>query len=491
MSFSDPSHAPHGLVRTPVRRGLLPPATLPIALVLLLLGINGPNLLLALLSIAVLIAGCLLLWRPGEPPVLLFTFAYPWLQASVSIFHANWLGIDVADYTPYHQGDMPGAIVMSLLGLLALAVGVRLGAGPRRAADVLAVREVAWSQPIKLWFQLYALAWAISFMALSFAWVLPGLSQPMMALSGMRWVFFFLLGVACFTQGKGLSGLFLAAFALELATGLGTYFADFKTVFVITFFAALASGNRISSRALLGAGVVAILVIGLAIVWTAVKEEYRIFVSGGQTAQIVAVDLASRLAKLYELATNLDAQSLSNAVDQLLRRLTYVEFFSVVLTYVPANIPHTFGTILWDAILRPFMPRLLFADKDVIDDTARTNLFTGGLAGSSAATSISLGYIAEAYIDFGSVGMFAVLIGIGLFYGSIYRWFSHWRRSQGPLGMAVASAALVSVGAMENSFTKVFGSVVVSLLVATMMIIFIVPRWAPWLVRPYARLMHR
>jgi hypothetical protein len=323
----------------------------------------------------------------------------------------------------------------------------------------------------------------MSFVALSSTWILPGLSQPMMALSGMRWVFFFMLGVACFTQGKGFAGLFLVAFALELAAGLGTYFADFKTVFVITFFAALASGARPSSRALLGAGVLALLVVALAIVWTAVKGEYRIFVSGGQTAQVVTVDLISRLAKLYELAADLDVDSLTGAVDQLLRRLTYVEFFGVVLTYVPASIPHTLGAILWDAIIRPFMPRLLFVDKDVIDDTARTNLFTGGLAGSSDATSISLGYIAETYIDFGSVGMFVGLIGIGLFYGAIYRVLSRWRRSQGLLGMAVASAVLVSVGAMENSVTKVFGGVIVSLVVATMMILFIVPRWAPWLVR--------
>ena len=152
--------------------------------------------------------------------------------------------------------------------------------------------------------------------------------------------------------------------------------------------------------------------------WTAVKGEYRIFVSGGQAAQIVTVDYTTRLAKLYELVANLDLDALANAADQLLRRMTYVEFFSVVLVYVPANLPHTLGAILWDAIIRPFMPRLLFVDKDEIDDTARTNLYTGGLAGSSEGTSISLGYIAEAYIDFGTFGMFAALVAIGLFYGA-------------------------------------------------------------------------
>jgi hypothetical protein len=254
-------------------------------------------------------------------------------------------------------------------------------------------------------------------------------------------------------------------------------------VFVITFLAALASGTRLSSRMLLGAGVLAIVVVSLAVVWTATKADYRSFVSGGDAGQIITVDYTTRLTKLYELAANLDIETLTNATNQLLRRLTYVEFFSVVLVYVPASIPHSLGAILWDAIIRPFMPRLLFVDKDVIDDTARTNLYTGGLAGSNEGVSISLGYVAESYIDFGSYGMFAVLLGIGLFYGVIYRALSHWRRSRGLLGVAVATAVLTSVGPLENSFTKVFGAVVVSLVVAIMMIVFIVPRWAPWLAR--------
>src|SRR5262245_22637696 len=107
------SRGPYVLVRVPARSSLLPPATLPIVLVLLALGAAGPNFHLALVSVAVLILGCVLLWRQGEPPILLFTFAYPWLQGSVAIFHANWLDLDVNDYAPY-QGDMHSAIVMSL-----------------------------------------------------------------------------------------------------------------------------------------------------------------------------------------------------------------------------------------------------------------------------------------------------------------------------------------------------------------------------------------
>ena len=480
MNVPDPTRA-FVAAPGPVRGALLPPATLPVALAVLLIGCTGPNPMLALLAAAVLAVGSMLLWRPGESPVLLFTFAFPWVQGVVAICHVNFLGIDIADYFPF-PGDMHAAVVMSLLGLLVLAIGMRLGAGPRRPQDALAPRETALSQPVRRWFGLYAAAWAVSFVALSFAWVMPGLTQPMLALAALRWAFFFMLALAHFVRGRGRGYLFPLAFLVELATGLGGYFSDFKTVFFITLFAALASGVRTSPKALLGSGVLASCAVVLGMLWTAIKGEYRIFVSGGQAAQIVTVDYGSRLAKLYELVANLDLDTLMSAADQLLRRLSYVEFFSVVLIYVPANMPHTMGAMLWDAVIRPFMPRLLFVDKDEIDDTARTNLYTGGVAGSSEGTSISLGYIAEAFIDFGPFGMYAALLAIGLFYGLIYRTLLRWRRSHGLLGMAVATAALTSVGALENSFTKVFGGVIVSLLVAWAMIVFILPRWAPWLV---------
>src|SRR5262249_45143181 len=145
----------------PVRGMLMPPAALPVAVALFLIGCTGPNVLLALLSVLVLLVGCMLLWRPGEPPILLFTFAFPWVQGSTAIYHANWLNLDVADYALF-PGDMHSAIALSLLGLLALAVGMRLGAGPRHKEDPPAAHSLALSQPVKRWFWLYALSWMMS-----------------------------------------------------------------------------------------------------------------------------------------------------------------------------------------------------------------------------------------------------------------------------------------------------------------------------------------
>ena len=117
-----------------VRRAPLPPGALPGAIIVFLLAGLGPNVMLAAVALVVLLVGLALLWRPGELPVLLFLFAFPWLQASVAIFHANWFGLTVTELSPF-TGDLQTAILLSLAGLLAMAVGMRLGAGAWRWQD--------------------------------------------------------------------------------------------------------------------------------------------------------------------------------------------------------------------------------------------------------------------------------------------------------------------------------------------------------------------
>ena len=463
------------------RRSLLPPATLPLAAILFLAGGLGSNVLLALFALAALILGCMLLWRPGESPILLFAFVYPWLQASISIFHANWQGTDVAALTEF-GGDIHTAILLSIACLLVYAAGMRAGAGPWRWQDAHGLRQQAVSHPFSRWFRLYLAGWATSFVALSFAWVIPGLSQLMLGLASLKWAFFFMLAFAVFVGVRGGKYWLTLVFLIELGSGVGGYFSDFKTVFFVTMFAALASGARFSPRVIIGLVLMGVLVLIFGIVWQTVKPDYRNFVSGGEAAQVVSIDYATRMGKLAELVGALNADRLAEGADQFLRRLTYVEFFGVVLTYVPAQVPHENGAILWDAITRPFTPRILFPDKAVINDSERTNQFTGlGLAGADQGTSISLGWIAEMYIDFGTLGMFPAAFFVGLFYGSIYRRLLRWRASRGLLGMALATAVLIGAGALENSFTKVFGGVVSSLLSTWALAKYMVPRWAPWL----------
>ena len=98
------------------------------AIAALAFGGFGVNNLLALFALAVLLFVSWLLWRPRESPVLLFVVVYQWLQASIKIFHANWIGVDISNFASY-GGDIELAIELSLVGIVVLAIGMRLGAG--------------------------------------------------------------------------------------------------------------------------------------------------------------------------------------------------------------------------------------------------------------------------------------------------------------------------------------------------------------------------
>lgn len=445
----------------------------------------GPNTGLAILALAVFVAGCVVLWRPGESPVLVLTFCIHWLGASVAVFYANWLDIDIVWYSTF-GGDMYLATVLSVVGTLCLAAGMRIGAGAWRPGEAEAARSIVLAWPVARWFTLYGLACAVSFVALTFVWVVPGLSQALLAAAALRWAFFFVLAYATFARG-GLAGPYLPlAFGVELAVSLGTYFSDFRTVFLFTIFAAFASGLRLTVRMQAGLAVLIAGLLCLGVVWTGVKEEYRHFVAEGRSEQIVAIDYATRMAKLGELAAALDARGIEAGFDKMLHRLSYVEYFSVVLGFVPDQAAHENGALLADALTRPFLPRAFFPEKAAIDDTERTNLYTGGLAGQSEGTSISIGYIGETYIDFGAYGMMPALVGIGWIYGLAYRLLSRSKAAGSLVGMGLASAALMPVGGLESSFTKVAGGFVVTLLVAWFFVRFIVPAGLRWIAGPGA-----
>jgi hypothetical protein len=457
------------------------PVVFPVALGLFLFGGIGPNMVLAALSVFVLVFGISLLWRPGDPPILLFVFGYQWIQASISIFQANLVGLDVISNSEFAFGDMDTAIALTLVGLAIMALGMRWGAGPERVDLQHAARRVALSQPVSRWFWLYVSAVAVSSLALAFAYTAPGLSQPLLALASVRWAFFFMLGYATFVTASG-NFLFTIVFILELAMGFGTYFSDFKTVFLVTLFASIAAGIKFSFRKIFLLGSLGAAVIAFGIAWTAVKTDYRSFLSGGERAQTITVDYWTAVAKLGELVAALDTQALTDAAEKLARRITYVQFFAVVLDYVPRTLPHENGSLMLDSISRPFMPRILFPEKSIIDDTERTNLYTGGLVGDSEGTSISLGWIAELYIDFGEFLMMGPIFFIGYFYGRIYRWCLVGSGAKGLLGFACATAVLMGVYALESSFTKSFGGIVVSLLIVWLIVKIVVPRWCPWVV---------
>jgi hypothetical protein len=150
----------------------------------------------------------------------------------------------------------------------------------------------------------------------------------------------------------------------------------------------------------------------------------------------VTVDYPERIAKIAELISVMDWHDLGEGFDLLMQRVEYAEYFADVASQIPRSLPHTGGELWLDALTRPLMPRLFFPDKAIIDESELTARFTGReVAGFEEGTQISIGYIAEAYIDYGIWGMMPLLFVLGLAQGASYRWLMHGQRTRGVLGI--------------------------------------------------------
>lgn len=427
---------------------------------------TGVNALLGLLAVAVLVFAVWLLWRPGRSPIFVFIIGYQWLQASAKIFDANLRGISIDDLSQF-GGDVTTSTALSLAGLVVLAVGAHLGLGRSRALLPNAGFLNAEDKPPMFWFWLYVAAFGISMAAQTVAYAIPALSQPLLAVASLKWAFYWILAHVALQNRGGVRWLWLLFFGAELVLGATGYFSNFKTVLFFTMLAGLSSRVKMTPARVLVLLSVSSMAVVMAIAWTAIKTEQRRFLSDDERAQVVTVSVQESLANIITLASGLDTDAMSNAVGVLAKRIAYVDFFGRVIDTVPEDVPYEEGALWADAIARPFMPRLFFPSKEAIHDSERTNYYTGlDVSGADEGTSVSLGYMAEAYIDFGPWLMMLPILALGWAYGRFHRWMVNYPFASGVIGAGLATATLYPAAYLETSITKLFGGLVVAALVA-------------------------
>jgi hypothetical protein len=430
------------------------------------LGLFTPNPGLTISAALLLCWFFLLLWRPGEPPILLLALGFQWLQVVTKIFNADLLGLPVNELNKY-QGNVEKAIWLSMIALAVLALGMRLALARYKSANAdLARSEAMLFSPNRLWL-FYLVSVMFSVAILTVARVVPGITQIALALADIKWAVYFMLAYVCFLRPVRLY-LLLMAFGIEFALGLGAYFSDFKTVFFVTIVAFVASGKKLSAKQIAIALSLTSALFVISLAWTAVKTDYRDYLSGGQRAQIVTRGYVERMQKLYDMVSELEKEDMVNAVQDMADRISYVDFFGKVLVMVPGRIPHEEGGLWGGALRHIFMPRLFFPDKPVLrNDSEITNYYTGLLfGGAEGGTSVSIGYVAESYIDFGSFWMFAPVLAMGFLWGGMYRFFLARPKIPHIIGYGLAVVVLLSALHFETTNVKLLGGVVTAFLVA-------------------------
>lgn len=431
-------------------------------------------------ALIVLIIGSVLLWRPPESPILWFVFVFQWIELFSPTLLANWEGVTLKSLERY--GDPTYATWLAMFGMVLHVIGIRVGAGRADTYQgAIIAQQVHEFSQIRL-FKLYLVAVMLVSLVPFVVEIIPGLRHPLGVSVNLKWAAYIILTIVTFSQPTASKGLWVVVFTLEVFQGFFGYFSGFKFVFLFTFLAIMTARYRFKIGQIVGALLLTIIAISLGVTWTAVKPEYRSYLNGGTNQQIITVGAAERIGKLYELTSQLDGEDVRRGGEALSKRLGYISFFGAATEYVPAVVPHAGGSILWDAVSRVFMPRLIFPDKPIIDESALVRKYTGQqVAGIDRGTQISLGFYAESYVDFGVYGMMFCLFGWGFFLGSGYRFLVRGRYSRGVLGYALATVVLLPAYGIGPSSAKLFGGIATSLLVLYFFNRFIVPRYLSWL----------
>ena len=441
-------------------------------------GLFSPNPSITVASILSLPCFVALLWRRGEPAVLFFTVAIQWLEVTLKVFHANATGISVEALNLTMFPDVieaKRAIGLGLIGLLVMAFGMRLGMRGMGVLESQRLRQDAAGFSLnRLWIA-YLISVALSIWLSMMSQKIYYLKQVFLTLANFRWVIFFILAYT--VMYKRQKGIYLVLATLyEILAGFTGYFSKFTYVLFVLFLAITGIGYRPTYKNTIKLVLIIGMGVFLASCWLAIRDEYRNFLNLGTKQQIILVSLKERFEKLGELFTATRGEDLRRGFNLLLARIAYVDMFGHVLKYVPEFVPHQRG-LLWNhAIQHVIAPRLFFPEKPSLpSDSEMTMKFTGlRMASGEEGTSISMGYMAESYIDFGIPGMFVPVLLLGFLWGFIFR-FLVLNVQPRIFGYALSVVVLIDTLGFGSNNVKLLGGVLTGLIVMAVASKFIVP----------------
>ena len=383
---------------------------LGITLVLFLIFGSGENklsLIYAFATLAVIINLFLI-----KQPVILFTLSYHFLQITAKLFYAEFNNVSINTLTAYSvNADMAQALHFSCIGLIFLSTGIYFFLQKKPSATLTSFN-------IKKLLILYIVIVFIEILA-SLIGQLGGFYQLIIKVTVLKWGVLFLITYMSIKEKK--YHFLIAVIIFEILSSLLSYFSTFKDVLFITLISFLILNShyyKIKSKYFFVFGGLAVVMI---LTWQNVKEDYRSFLSDGKTSQMVSVGFEDAYDKMFDLVSE-NSNTTLKTIDKTIDRISYIDFFAESINYIPEVKSHTNGALWLDGITHILKPRLFFPNKTAIDDSQKTMEYTGlMLAGAEQGTSISLGYMAESYVDFGRYFFVIPIILLGLFIGWLFK----------------------------------------------------------------------
>lgn len=444
---------------------LNPTVIIVIAMFVAFFAINSEYAYLFVLCFSALYGSIFMLGWRRAPPVLIWIVGINLLTllADVAILELSMAGYLLLPIERF----LPEAIYNSLIAVFFLAAGMsvyRIGADSRSAPQIATqskMPQLIQCSPSMV-FKVYLLSLPAIAVISRTGILIPGLTQPVLAIGLIKYVLIYILAARVFEANSSYIYL-IVVIILEIALGSTGGFSSYKESFYVVLIALAWSNRTFSLRALALTLVGIACMIYMSIVWTGIKNEFR--------STILSSDSLSNFHWLFEkyLTADIDAESSSI---KLLERAAYASFYGRILERDTSE----HSGIYFRALQSTLMPRILFPDKAVLDDSAETSKILGWNIGKG--TSIGIGYVAQAHIDFGFPGLIAPIFILGALVGLIYRYFMT-RSAPIFLCQAFATATLFNAIAFATNINKLLGGIVMGSLVMAMIFRYATPLLLP------------
>ena len=417
--------------------------------------VTSQNPLITLAAVLIPFFFYVLLWKEEESPFLFLAMMLQWLSVTVKVFYSNYEGLDFENVFDNYR-HIKEAFYLSLLGLLTVTLGIHLVIRKFELPDQN-FKKLALDYSYKKIVPIYIGISLGAGVLYRIAFINQGLQQPITKLADFKWMAFFIM-MLCLLYNRQWK-IFTMIALFEIVLSLTGFFSNFKDYFLVIFGGIiLIFGRNLKFKQLIPLVIVGTSCVYMLIIWQYVKPNYRKYLNGGEASQTVKRSREESLNKLAELVGNVNEKSIDEGFKMTVDRISYIDYFSATIDYVPRVVPHTNGGQWSDAIMRVLQPRLFFPGKAFIDDSQTTAKYTGiEVAGAERGASISLGYATENYIDFGMFGMMFGLFGYGLIIGFIYRYIMMSSPDK-LVGTAMIIPLFFIIYTFESALNKIIGA---------------------------------
>ena len=404
--------------------------------------------------------------------VVFVALLYQWMQVTIKVFDGFFNDVPFESLTKYPE-YFHEAYYVGIFALWSFAYGIAWQLKKFQYSTVVFEQELLELKPLPM--LLGYLGFGVLINALfALRFVVPGLFQAIALLTNFKWSLFFILFFVVHVHRKYVM-VFWAIVLFEFVGSFFSFFASFKAIIFFLLIAYM-SFSIISWRKLIYVGIASVGVYFVAIFWTSVKGEYRSFLNQGTRTQAVRVEKDEALDflgdKLFQFSLEESEETQKDFVD----RMSYIDYLSACMNYVPSRLPHENGGIIKNSIMHILLPRILNPNKAAIDDSNHLNYYTGlDFANAQKGVSFSLGYVGDFYIDFGTYFMMIPLFFFGIFVGWIL--LSIFRASPSPLlGAALITGVFDVLYKFETSQIKFLGNLIWYWIVFYFLAKYVIPR---------------